>query len=105
MAKLINKSYRQYDKISRYATFPYYYNVDADKYVYGTLAYLDTNVPYSVYVVKRGDTLDKLALYFYNNPTLYWVICSFNRIQDPYKALIEGTELKIPSLSNLKFDK
>ena len=103
MARLINQTYRKYDKICRYASFPYYYDTKTDKYVYGTTTYLDTNVPYSTYVVKKGDTLDKIALYFYNNPTMYWVVCSFNKIQDPYKELTVGMELRIPSISNLKW--
>ena len=104
MKRLTNKSYKKYDKISRYSAFPYYYDTKTDKYVYGTVAYLNINVPYSVYVVKRGDTLDKIALHFYNNPTLYWIICSFNGIHDPYVNLPIGVELKIPSISNLKWD-
>jgi nucleoid-associated protein YgaU len=53
--------------------------------------------------VKDGDTLDSLALYYYNNPTYYWVIADFNRIQDPYLELEVGRILKIPTFSNIAF--
>lgn len=105
MRRLTNKSYRTYDKLSRYATFPYYYDMDNNKYVYGTTAQLKDNTIHSIYVVKARDTLDTIALYFYNNPTYFWVICLFNHIRDPYKKLEVGTELKIPTLSTIEFDR
>ena len=104
MSVLTNKSYRQYNKISRYSVFPYYYHTKDDKYVYGKTAYLKDTTLYSIYTVKRNDTFDSIALEFYNNPTLYWVICSFNHIQDPFLPLKEGQTLKIPSISNIEFD-
>ena len=59
---LIHKTYKQYDKISRYANFPYYYNVNDNKYEYGTTNYLNDTTPFVLYKVQRGDTLDILAL-------------------------------------------
>ena len=103
MEVLKNKSYKQYDKISRYSPFPYYYHTKDDKYVYGKTSYLRDDTLYTTYTIKRGDTLDGLALEFYNNPTLFWIICSFNRIQDPFTQLKEGETIKIPSLSNIEF--
>jgi nucleoid-associated protein YgaU len=52
----------------------------------------------------RGDTLDTLALYYYNNPTYFWVIADFNRIQDPYADLVVDSVLRIPTFSNIAFD-
>ena len=43
MDKLINKSYKNYNHFSRYSSFPYYYNVEDEKYIYGTTAQLDPN--------------------------------------------------------------
>ncbi len=103
MDVLTDKSYKEYRKISRYSPFPYYYHTVDKKYIYGKTAYLNDTTTYTSYVVKRGDTFDTLALDFYNNPTMYWVICSFNHIQDPYKNPKEGTVLKIPSLSSIEF--
>lgn len=104
MEKLINKSYKQYDKISRYSLVPYYYHTVDKKYISGRTAYLKDTTLYTLHTVKRGDTFDSLALEFYNNPTLYWIICSFNHIQDPYTPLVPGQFIKIPSISNIEFD-
>ena len=41
-----------------------------------------------------------IALWFYNNPTYYWVICDFNRILDPLKKPEIGTVLYIPTMGN-----
>ena len=67
-------------------------------------SYIKNTTVYTSYEVQRGDTFDSIALEFYNNPTLYWIICSFNRIQDPFTELVEGQVLKIPSISNIEFD-
>ena len=104
MRDLINKSYKDYSYTSRYVQTPYYYHRQDDKYVMGITHYLDDSTVYKLHTVKQGDTFDTLALYYYNNPTLYWIICSFNRITNPYQKLTVGQHLKIPSISNLKFD-
>ena len=103
MGKLKDKQYKTYNYLSRYASFPFYYNIKDNKYIYGTTSQLDTTVNYMEYKVETNDTLDSIALMFYNNPTFYWVISDFNRIQDPFKKLKVGTVLKIPTLSNIKF--
>lgn len=103
MDRLINKAYREYDYVSRYSAFPYYYDTEDDKYIYGTTSYLDDTTAYSMYQVKKNDTYDSLALKFYNTPTLFWVICDFNRIQDPYTLPQEGEYIKIPSLTSIAF--
>lgn len=104
MEILTDKTYRDYAKLSRYSPFPYYYHTVDDKYIYGTTAYLKDTTSYRMHTVQRGDTFDSLALDYYNNPTLYWIICSFNRIQDPFSSLVEGTQIKIPSISTIEFD-
>lgn len=95
---------RQYKKLSRYATFPYYYNTLDDKYQYGTTSYLKKDCQYENYKIKYGDSLDILALKFYNNPTYYWVIADFNNIIDPFLELPEGYYIKIPTISNIEFE-
>ena len=104
MEILTDKAYREYSRISRYSPFPYYYHTVDDKYIYGTTSYLKDTTVYTVHTVKYGETFDTLALDYYNNPTLYWIICSFNRIQDPFTQLEEGSTIKIPSISNIEFD-
>ena len=75
------------------------------KYYYGLTSHLITeDTSFVAHKVKRGDTLDSLALYYYNNPTYYWVIADFNKIRDPYLDLEEGRTLRIPTFSNIAFD-
>jgi nucleoid-associated protein YgaU len=100
---LTDKQYKNYDYISRYASFPYYYHIEDKKFIYGTTAQLSESNGYTLHKVVLHDTLDSLALDYYNNPTLFWLIADFNKIQNPYAKLELGTELKIPSISEIKF--
>lgn len=104
MEVLKDKSYKDYDYMSRYNGFPYYYNTLDKKYVYGTTSNLRDSIVFTLYEVKYGDTYDSIALDFYNTPLYFWVICDFNRIQDPFDTPEPGTRLKIPSISNLVFE-
>lgn len=105
MSQLINKRYKDYDRVSRYATFPIYYNVVDDKYLYGLTSHINKeSASYVNHKVKNRETLDNIALYYYNNPTYYWIIADFNDIQDPYIELEVGSNLKIPTFSTIKFN-
>lgn len=104
MKKLTNKQYREYDNFSRYSPFPIYYNTEDDKYVYGTVSHLKSDTPHLMHTVGVGDTLDSLALQYYNNPTYYWVIADYNRIIDPFAELTVGQKIKIPSFSGIEFE-
>lgn len=101
---LKDKKYKSYNYFSRYTSFPYYYHTLDRKYVYGIPTQINKDSVYTLYKVVRNDTLDSIALKMYNNPTFYWAIASFNNIIDPFKQLIEGTELKIPTLSDISFE-
>ena len=103
MDVLKNKSYKQYETMSRYSPFPYYYHSLDDRFTSGMDAHLKDDTPYQTYYVKRGDTIDSIALKFYNSPTKYWIICSFNRIRNPYITLVEGQAIKVPSISSIEF--
>lgn len=103
MVEIKDKSYKEYDYISRYATFPYYYNVADDKYMQGMTSQLDSTSTFMLYKVKENDTLDSIALDIYSNSTYFWVIADFNRIRDPFKKLVVGEYLKIPTLGDIKF--
>lgn len=102
---LSEKYYKVYDRVSRYSVFPYYYNRLDEKYIYGITSQLkQEDTLYVSHTVKQGDTLDTLALYYYNNSTYFWIIADFNQILDPYKDLVLGTVLKIPTFNNIKFN-
>ena len=105
METLINKEYKDYKKISRYSVFPYYYNRVDNKYIYGVTAHLKKdNTTFVTHKVAQGDTLDTLALHYYNSPTYYWIIADYNDIQDPYEALLEGSTIRIPTFSNVEYN-
>lgn len=104
MDALTNKSYKSYDYISRYASFPYYYNKLDSKYIYGITANVDQDISFVAHIVREQDTLDNLALTYYGRPDYYWVIADYNQIQDPYTKLWgKYSTIKIPTLSNVKF--
>ena len=100
---LKDKAIKSYSYFSRYASFPYYYNTEDKKYVYGTTSQIKDTIPYTIHKVKINETFDTIALDYYNNPTFFWVICDFNKIQDPYTELVPGTTLKIPVLSDISY--
>ena len=101
---LTNKQFRDYQKVSRYSSVPYYYNTVDKRFFYGSSANLKTDITHRIHKVQEEDTLDSLALYYYNNPTYYWIIADFNRIRDPFEKLEIGTYLKIPSFSGIEFE-
>lgn len=105
MDVLEKKNYRTYDRVSRYAPFPYYYNRIDKKYIYGITAQLKTeDTTYVSHKVVEGDTLDTLALHYYNSPTYFWIIADYNNILDPYADLVVDSIIKIPTFSNVEFD-
>ncbi len=102
---LKDKQTKSYDYISRYTSFPFYYNTRDRKYVYGLLTHLNKNVPYVAHKVAEKDTLDYLAYKYYGRPDLYWVIADFNGILDAFCRIQDKyTVLKIPSISSIHFD-
>ncbi len=105
MEILTKKQYRDYDKLSRYSSFPYYYNRLDDKYIEGTTSWLRSDTSYSIHKVELNDTYDSIALRYYNSPLYYWIILDFNHIQDPFKEPEVGTQLKIPVFSTITYSK
>ena len=104
MKRLINKKYTSYDYVSRYTGVPYYYDTTNNKNVYGIGEQMNKNTPFVTHTVVPEDTLDALALTYYNNPTYWWVIAYFNKITDPFIQLsTKYTTLKIPSISGIMF--
>lgn len=105
MDVLKDKQTKTYSYISRYSGFPFFYNTQDNKYIYGVTSQLDTNITYVAHPVIQSDTLESLSLKYYGRPDYYWIIADFNRIQDPFIKLIEHYEiLNIPSLSNITFE-
>ena len=102
---LKDKTYKTFDYTSRYANVPYYFNTQDNKYMHGLTKQLSTETQYTIHMVTDTDTVDKLSFKYYGRPDLYWIICDFNRIQNPYINLSEKYNfVYIPSLSGVKFN-
>ena len=71
MEKLTRKKFNQYDYICRYTGVPYYYDPEKGKEVMGIGEQLSKDTPFVSHKLTQEDTLDSLALTYYNNPT-YW---------------------------------
>lgn len=97
------KNYKQYDYVSRYESFPYFYDPKNNRYYYGITASLDTDVAYVIYEVKPGDSYDSIALDYYGCALFYWVICDFNSIFDCFESPVPGTTLRLPSLNTIRY--
>ena len=98
------KNFKQYPYISRYESFPYYYDDYNNRYYYGLSANIAKDTPYASYVVKVGDTYDSIAYDVYGNSLFYWAICAFNNIFDCLEAPEVGTVLKLPTINSIVFE-
>lgn len=104
MDTLKNKMYARFDYLSRYTDTPYYYDTLRDRQVFGIGTNVKNTSEFVTHKLQSNDTLHSLALKYYNNPTFWWIIASFNDIQDAFKPLIHKYEtIKIPSISSIEF--
>ena len=55
-----------------------------------------------MYTVNEGDTLRDIAYRVWGEARYYWIIAEFNKIIDPFKNLVVGTELRYPSLLRIR---
>jgi nucleoid-associated protein YgaU len=105
MQKLINKQIYTYDYKSRYLGVPYYYDTRSNKETPGIVNQINFDTPYVLHKVQSGDTLDSLALEYYSNPSYWWAIAFFNKINDPFIDIgLKYSVLKIPALSSIVFE-
>lgn len=105
MAKNKTRYYKQYNYISRYEQFAYYYDDLNNRYYYGLVSNLSNDLPYASYVVQAGDSYDSIAYDKYGSPLFYWIICNFNNIEDSLEDPIPGTILNLPNMNSLRFNK
>jgi hypothetical protein len=69
MDTLTNKKYLQYDYRCRYSDIPTYFDKTKAREVYGVGIQMLRDAPYVSHKLTAADTLDSLALKYYNNPT------------------------------------
>ena len=104
MDDLAKKRYAQFDYTSRYTGIPYYYNKRDEREIYGLSKNMNKDIPWVAHKVTQNDSLDKLALKYYNNPTYWWVIAYFNDIQDAFIKLSDKFSIiKIPAINSIEF--
>lgn len=104
MDTLTNKAYANFDYISRYTDIPYYYDTLSNREIFGIGTNLKTNAEFVTHKVLGNDTLNSLALKYYNNPTFWWIIAYYNNIQDAFKPLSDKYDtLRIPNISSIEF--
>lgn len=104
MDDLTKKRFAQFDYTSRYTGIPYYYNKKDQREIYGLSRNMIKNSSWVAHKVVQDDTLDKLALNYYNNPSYWWVIAYFNDIQDAFIRLKDHFDIiKIPSINSIEF--
>ena len=105
MDVLRNKQYGIFDYTPcRYTGVPYYYNTQDEEYIYGLCSNMKKDSPWVAHKVRPEDSLDSLALKYYNNPTYWWVIAFFNNINDSLVHLIDYYDIiKIPSIASIEF--
>lgn len=104
MDKLINKRYNNFNYVSRYTTVPYFYDTETKTDIYGIGTQMSSKTAFVSHKIKPEDTLDSLALTYYNNPTYWWVIAYFNKINNPFINLSEKFSIiKIPTISSIEF--
>jgi nucleoid-associated protein YgaU len=53
---------------------------------------------YKPYIVLSGDTWTLISYKMYNTVNLWWLICKFNTIQNPFNQPLPNTIVKIPDL-------
>lgn len=95
MDTLKNKRYLQYGYLCRLTGTAIYYDTLKEREITGIGLDLQPDIPHFTHIVKERETLDFLALKYYNNPTYWWIIAMFNNIQD---AFIDDLKAKYPIL-------
>ena len=104
MEILKDKKYKDYESLSRFTGFPTYYNTEDEKYVYGILSQMRTNVEYVEHKILERDTLESIAFKYYGRPDYYWIIGMFNNINDCFENLYDKYKtVKVPVISNIAF--
>ena len=105
MQKLVDKQAHSFDYKSRYTGVPYYFDTQKQRETPGIVRQINFNTTYVLHKLNASDTLDSLALEYYGNPTYWWAIAYFNKINDPFINLIlKYKTLKIPALHGIIFE-
>jgi hypothetical protein len=107
MDTLKTKRFLNFGYIARGSGVTIYYDTLKERDITGIGKDLSKDTPYFTYEVKDRDTLDSIALKYYNNPTFWWIIAMFNDIQDAFIDNLKARYpiLQIPNIATLVFVK
>jgi hypothetical protein len=107
MDTLKNRRYLQYGYLCRYTGTPFFYDTINEKECAGIAKDINPEASYFTHRTKKHETLDALALKYYNNPTYWWVIAMFNNIQDAFidDLAKDYPVLQIPNLGSISFER
>jgi len=61
----------------------------------------DNDVIHTVIETQVG-RLDLIAVMYYNDPNLWWVIAHANKVEDIFEELIPGMRIRIPAFDSVK---
>lgn len=51
----------------------------------------------TLYEVKSGDTWTSISYNFFKTIRLWWLLCKFNGVVDPFSELVPGVSIRIPT--------
>ena len=106
MDTLRKKGGKNYGYLSRYSGVTYYYDTLKNREVYGIGKDIKKDIPHVTHWVAQSDSLDYIALKYFNNPTYWWIIAMYNDIQDALEPIYPKYQtLYIPNLAALSFVK
>lgn len=101
---LKDKTYRQFNRTSRYSSIPVYYNTMDDKYQVGITKLIDKDGEYYLYTPQPGETFDDIAFKYYGAPDLYWAIADRNNCTDAFIEVCRHyLKVKVPAKTSIKF--
>jgi nucleoid-associated protein YgaU len=80
---VINKGEKSYFNLCKGISFD---NIDSMDHYY----YVD-------YLVLENDSWTNISYKHYNTTELWWLICKFNGVKNPFEELTPGTYIKVPT--------
>ena len=72
-----------------------YFNLCKNIYFDNTQYLTSTDIDF--YIILDDDSWSSISYKFYKTYKLWWLICKFNNIKNPFYELTPGKEIKIPS--------
>lgn len=78
-----------------------FFNILNDKEVQELIDDMIFNRKWIFHPIRRFENWSTIANKFYNDENLYWLLIIFNRIVDPFKALLDFNMVRVPNIDFL----